>query len=336
MKEEFIILLKKFLQEDITSEELGRLHQLYEKLDVDEKLLSDYYRAEWTKVLDSGTGENYLQDEDKSWKALQKHMHPHPLARLNKWQSKWVQTAAVIIIAVLFTGIGYSISSLNERSGKDLIVKVDNGQKAQVELPDGSTVWLNAASCLSYSTDFNKSDRIVNLIGEACFEVARNPDKTFIVQTHDGLEIKALGTKFNVKSYPEDESTTSTLLEGKIQISNSFISEILKPNEQLVFKRQDRSFLRKEVKEQETSISWMNNKLYFEEETLGSIANTLKRLYNVEVIFESARLKDIIYSGKIKNNKLENVLELITTVSPVAYTLQGDVVTFKEKSKKPD
>lgn len=334
MKKEFIILLQKFLREDISSEELERLHQLHKQLDVEEKLMAEYYHQIWTQLTVSGVTNDSKAEEDKAWQVLQACIDPQPAVRIRRWLQKWRQVAAVVTIAVLFTGLGFSFSLIGTKTNKDLIVTVDNGQKAKIDLPDGSVAWLNSGSRLSYSTNFNKKDRIVNLIGEACFDVEKNPEKSFIVQTSDGLEIIALGTKFNIKSYLDDENTTSTLLEGKIQIRNKFQSEILFPNERLVFKRQDNSFVKSKVKDLEAVLSWMNNKLIFEKETLESIAKTLERVYNVEVVFESAHLKDILYSGKIKNNSLENILNLITTVSPVQYTMQDTVITFKESNNK--
>ena len=96
------------------------------------------------------------------------------------------------------------------------MVAVDYGQKANLTLPDGTKVWLNSATHLSYDAEYNKSDRKIYLDGEAYFDVRKDPEKQFIVSTAHQSAIKVLGTKFNVKAYRDSEEITTTLIEGKV------------------------------------------------------------------------------------------------------------------------
>ncbi|EXY33642.1 fecR family protein [Bacteroides fragilis str. 3397 T10] len=112
------------------------------------------------------------------------------------------------------------------------MVAVDYGQKANLTLPDGTKVWLNSATHLSYDAEYNKSDRKIYLDGEAYFEVAKNKDKRFIVCCND-LEIEALGTIFDVKGYGDDLSVTTLLAEGSVRVSNKREFEIKSKNSKL-------------------------------------------------------------------------------------------------------
>ncbi len=122
------------------------------------------------------------------------------------------------------------VEHMNKVSQDPFMVAVDYGQKANLTLPDGTKVWLNSATHLSYDAEYNKSDRKIYLDGEAYFEVAKNKDKRFIVCCND-LEIEALGTTFDVKGYCDDHSVTTLLAEGSVKVSNKTDVTLLKPGE---------------------------------------------------------------------------------------------------------
>ena len=227
--------------------------------------------------------------------------------------------------------LGISLQLLRDHAQQELVVTVENGQKANVQLPDGSHVRLNSASELRYSPDFGKKNRTVRLVGEAYFDVQSNPNNPFIVLTRADLQVKALGTKFNIKSYPNDEQIIGTLIEGRIEVSNPLLSEVLNPNEQILFHTKEMAFSKSHVNNIEEAIFWMTDQFVFEKETLESISRMLERMYNVTISFASPDIKDIQYSGKIKNNSMENVLNLITVVSPLQYTMTGSHITFSKK-----
>lgn len=331
MTDEIIKLVEKFLSNTISEEEMHRLLYAYQQKQISEKRFYEYYANKWK---DAGYYPSPLADESKEkiWTQFQEHLHQHtPI--LSKRKNRWVSIASVAAIAILFFMMGYlSFQLLRDHSQKELIVMVENGQKASVQLPDGSHVRLNSASELRYSPDFGKKNRTVKLVGEAYFDVQGNPDNPFIVLTRDDLQVKALGTKFNIKSYPNDEQITGTLIEGKIEVSSRLSHEILNPYDRITYHTKEMVFSRSQIENIEEAIFWMTDQFVFDKETLENIAKILERTYNITISFASPDIKEIQYSGKIKNNSMENVLNLITVVSPLQYTMTGSHITFSKKN----
>lgn len=330
MSKEIIKLIEKFLSQTISEKETHQLLQACQQKEISEKQLEDYYANKWR---DAGQHPSPYADESKvkTWKQLQQHIRQSD-SILSKRKNKWITIASIAAIAILFFMLGISLQLTHNNSQQELVVMVENGQKASVQLPDGSRVRLNSASELRYSPDFGKKNRTVKLTGEAFFEVQSNPDNPFIVLTHANLEVKALGTKFNIKAYPNDDQITGTLIEGRIEVSNPLLSEVLNPNERISFNTTNRMFCKSRVENVNEAIFWMTDQFVFDKETLENIAKMLERMYNVTISFASPEIKEIQYSGKIKNNSMENVLNLITVVSPLHFTMSDSHITFSKKS----
>lgn len=329
MSDEIIKLVEKFLSGTISEEEKHKLLHAYEHAQISEKQFDDYYAGKWREA---GKYPSPFTEENKERIRAQFKMHMRQESQtIPKQKSRWVSFTAVAAVAILFFTLGISLHLLHDHSQQELIVMVENGQKANVQLPDGSHVHLNSASELRYSPDFGKKNRTVKLQGEAYFDVYANSNNPFIVQTHDDLQIKALGTKFNIKSYPGDEQITSTLVEGKVEVSNQLLSEKLNPYEQISFHTKEMTFSKSRIDNMDEVIFWMTDQFVFDKEPLENIAKILERTYNVTISFASPDIKEIQYSGKIKNNSMENVLNLISIVSPLQYTISGSHITFNKK-----
>ena len=133
------------------------------------------------------------------------------------------------------------------------------GQKSSVTLPDGTRIWLNSGSRVSYSSAFNSRSRTVNLEGEAYFSVARNEQLPFVVQA-DGMSVTALGTKFNVKAYANEEEVVATLVEGRIRTDAGDESEIVLPENQASYNRSSGAMSVRPVENMELPMAWFNNR----------------------------------------------------------------------------
>lgn len=329
MSEEIIKLIEKFLSQTLSEEEMKELLSAYHQKRISEEQFEAYYAGKWSE---SGSNPSPLANEtkEKAWKLFREHIHQNGRI-MPKHKNRWIAVASVAAVAVLFFMLGISVPLFRDKPQQELIVTVENGQKASVRLPDGSHVWLNSASELRYSPDFGKKNRTLQLVGEAYFDVKSNPENPFIVLTRDNLQVRATGTKFNVKSYPNDELITSTLIEGKIEVNDLRQSEVLAPYDQITYNAKAMRFSKSHIDNSEEAVFWMTNQFVFEKETLESIAKMLERMYNITVSFASPDIKEIQYSGKIKNNSMENVLNLITFVSPLQYTMDDSHITFSKK-----
>ncbi len=329
MSEEIIKLVEKFLARSISEEEAERLLRAYRQEQISEEQLGEYYVGRWKSA---GQYPSPFADEskEKAWNKLQMHVRRQAKI-LPKRKNRWISYASAAVAAIVLFIIGISIQLPDNHPQRELIVTVENGQKASVQLPDGSSVRLNSASELRYSPDFGEKNRTVRLVGEAYFDVESQPDNPFIVLTHDNLQVKALGTKFNIKSYPNDALVIGTLLEGKIEVSDGLSSEVLAPYDQVRYHIREETFRKSRVDNAEEAIFWMTDQFIFDKERLEDIAKMLERTYNVTIAFSSPGIKEIRYSGKIKNNSMENVLSLITAVSPIQYTMIESHIIFNEK-----
>lgn len=200
-------------------------------------------------------------------------------------------------------------------------ITTPKGGQYQVQLPDGSKVWLNAASSLSYTTGaYVANKREVRLSGEAYFEVAHNAKRPFIVVT-DKQQVEVLGTHFNVSSYADNGATTTTLLQGKVRVSalpqpKGELSQpnlqrdgvVLKPGEAATLQYQQLSVAQADV---ELATAWKNGRIEFRDASLPQIMLMIGRWYNINIRFEGT-LPPRRFSGSIPNNKnLYRVLEAL-------------------------
>lgn len=245
---------------------------------------------------------------------------------------KWMRVAAIFILPVLTAAGMYLYMSKAESSSAPLVIAVERGQKANVTLPDGSKVWLNSQSKLTYSDNFNVKKRELQLDGEAYFEVAHNPDKPFIVHGND-IAVEALGTAFGIKAYNEDNLISSILMRGKVRVTTPDGEAILMPNERIMYDKTTHKKALSAVTNATDFTGWIHNELRFENESLGEIAKSIQRIYNVEIIFASESLKNQHYTGTVNNNSLESVLNIITLTSPVSFQINKQQVTLFENKK---
>ncbi len=246
--------------------------------------------------------------------------------------NKWMRVAAIFILPILAAAGMYFYMSKHESSPAPFIVTVDRGQKANITLPDGSKVWLNSQSKLTYFADFNIEERALLLDGEAYFEVAHNPEKPFIVNSND-ITVEALGTAFGIKAYSEDILISSILMHGKVKVTTPNGTNILKPNDRIQYDKDSRTTQKSTVTNAVDFTGWIHNELRFENESLNEIAKNIQRIYNVEIIFATERLKKLRYTGTVDNNSLESVLNIITLTSPISFQIDKQkVMLFENKS----
>lgn len=243
---------------------------------------------------------------------------------------KWLSYAAAILLCIgLGIGSDFLMRYASRPTPKDYIVSADKGQRASLVLPDGTKVWLNSHSQITYNTEYGSKERIVNLSGEAYFEVAKDKKHRFVVKAGE-LEVEALGTIFNVKAYEEDKELTATLFEGSIRAVAGNESAILTPDQHACFNKASKRLRVEHPANASYNRMWRNDELAFEGETLADIAVLLNRMYNIQVDFKSEKIKQYRFSGVIKNNSLDNVFEVISLTAPILYESKGDTILLWE------
>lgn len=209
------------------------------------------------------------------------------------------------------------------------------GAKSKVVLPDGTVVWVNSGSTLSYNSDFNGTIRQVSLDGEAYFEVTHNPAKPFIVKANE-LDVKVLGTHFNVKAYSEDETVDVSLISGKVNVHlNDQPSHkadiILRPNRMLTLHKESDKVEVVGIKGDDAN-AWINGTLTFTKQSFAEIAEDLERKYNVQIIIQSKKLYQEIFSGSFDANyTLDQILQEIDVDSKYVWEYSNSKLTIKDK-----
>ena len=210
-------------------------------------------------------------------------------------------------------------------------VYIPYGQTFKLTLSDGTLVWLNAGSKLRFPQKFIDSDkeRIVYLEGEGFFEVAKNKEVPFIVNTQE-VDIKVLGTKFNISSYETDHSIATTLVEGSVSVYETRMPEnnlLLIPNFQASYNKFKNDFSKKEV-DTKMFTAWMEDRFVIDNLTFSEILVKLERRHHVKFVNNTKNLGDEIYKGEFENEGIESILETISLSTPFEYEIQHNIITI--------
>ena len=240
-------------------------------------------------------------------------------------------------------------------------INTRNGSKTSLVLPDGTKVWLNSGSQLRYDKHYGSKQREVSLTGEAYFDVVKNPDLPFVIHTNR-MDIKVLGTAFNVKCYPGEKTTETSLIRGSIEVTLKDRQEKirLKPNEKLVISdavasgetavKQESSSLREPRATRKPLISlsgltllpgdntiietaWVSNRLVFSSETFEEVALKMERWYNVKISFSDESLKAATLTGNFEKETLGEALSALQLVTPFSYTIKSDLIVINKPNR---
>lgn len=246
----------------------------------------------------------------------------------------WVTGIAASLLVGFFVYSGVAGTKKETKSNARNTVSTKRGSKSKVNLPDGTQVWLNADSKITYNENFQGSIREVELTGEAFFDVVRDETRPFIIHT-SAIDVKVLGTAFNVRSYAEEKNTETSLIRGSVEItlvkSPDMKKIILKPNDKLIVNNSESTMAlendekkRKNTpvltlgkihyKEKDSSaveILWTKNKLAFDKETLEEIALKIERWYDVKLIITDENLKKESYTATFEDETLQEVMSAL-------------------------
>ena len=320
MDQQITALFRKYLSNSATADEMKEL---------DEWIASNEDFHDWLEnQVDNSSAE---MDAEKQADILAKIHEKIAVQSKQKFVLPgWAKTVAAVALIVLMA----VSAAIYFRSNQPNMIQYAEigalrGQKASVTLPDGTKITLNSESTLKYSTNYNQSDRAVELVGEAYFEVAKNKKIPFVVKAGK-LEIEAKGTAFNIKAYPTDNSISTTLTEGKIEVKTPVDVLSMIPNERMEYNNAGQTFRKLTLTDAEGSIGWLNDELSFENATLAEVVANFSRIYNIDIQFASESIKEQRFTGKINNNSLLSVLRIISLTSPIRFEQKDSVVILYE------
>ncbi|MHC1732213.1 MAG: FecR family protein [Bacteroidales bacterium] len=335
-------LLNKYLNNRCTESELKQVLAWFESSG-EQEVAREYFRQFWESIKDESFSAETDYDEilDAVHHRINLQKQPdYPKPELSVARSvlreafmrHFRNAAAILLIPVLGLSI-YFFSMYNSvRSDRSASVKSFNEVFSSVDaitkvvLPDSSVVWLNHSSSIRYPVEFGRKNRNVELKGEGYFEVASSPEKPFVVKA-DNINVVATGTTFNIMAYAEDNRIETSLIEGRVELHvtpDKQESKVLKmnPEDLIVYVKDSGELTRLTIKD-EYYFSWKDGKLVFTAEPMYEVVKKLNRWFNADIEILDPRVGDLTLTATFVNESLTQVLDLISMVSPVQYTVSG-------------
>lgn len=319
-------LLKKFQSGNLSLSDFKELVSTVN--DSSDQELEDFFFEEWNKF---DTYPSLSQEKiDSLYCHLHKKMKISPFYKITR---HWGQIAASILL--LFASgltILYYIQhqELQTLAEQDVIVRSGDSGTSQVTLPDGTLVRLNANSSLTYQQNFGQNNRKVKLSGEGYFEVKKNTEKKFIVNT-GYIDVTVLGTKFNLYAYEDKDIIEMALVEGHVNVSTSqppYQTICVKPNEKVTYNKYDNKLnIEKTTTKIETA--WLNKELVFREEKLENVFQCLSRKFRVKFSIDSSVSVDDVYTGAFDDEKIEDILEVLKIHYGFNYTVKDGKINIR-------
>jgi transmembrane sensor len=192
----------------------------------------------------------------------------------------------------------------------------------KVTLADGTTVWLNAGSSLRFPSRFDGAERLVELQGEAFFDIAKDTKHPFIVTT-TGMRVQALGTSFDVKAYKEERQAKATLITGAVQVNAGERKEVLKPGEQVIYEHEKQRFNTVTADTRQV-LGWKDKQFIFGGTSTGEVMQEIGRWYDVDIVYENGFTGEDLYHGEISRTvTLSKLLEMMQTTGAAQFRMQG-------------
>ncbi len=301
-------IIKYFLGQLSEKERIG----LLKERETDKEIRDDFSSIQNIRAIThlTSAGANPKEGEDKYTWIVKK------VKRKNIWLTgrKIAGYAAAIVITFMATWMfSDSPESSPEIAVSQQELYVPAGQRARITLPDGSTAWLNAGSTLFYPSVFEK-ERKVRLEGEGFFEVTKDMEKPFIVTTGD-IEIKALGTQFNVYNYKKSGLLSTTLTEGSVRIyytGKEKAGYILEPNQRLIV---ENGMFRLEKNIDKDELLWKEGIYSFKKERMREIVKKLELYFDVEIVVQNPRILEYEYTGKFRQR--DGILEILRIIQKI-------------------
>ncbi|SEN75472.1 ferric-dicitrate binding protein FerR, regulates iron transport through sigma-19 [Mucilaginibacter gossypiicola] len=353
------ILIGKKLNGEASPEELLELEQLLQQQEAAGMYPMDGLEAIWKNDQQASQDEKLLN----KWDAFEAELdaieekEAAEAAQVITIQTKAkkariIKLASLLAAACLLLGVFWFTRKETITTGKSNEITAPKNGISKIQLPDGSRVWLNMGSKLTYGNDFGTDQRRVNLVGEAFFDVVKDPQHPFVVTTPT-ISVRVLGTKFNVRSYNNDKTSEAALIRGKIELTvlrNPEKKIILNPSEKLTIINNQEPQIKGNIPTdriaEETPLIalsrihqakkdtlpsealWLENKLAFDAEDFENIAQKMERRYNVNIVFENEDVKKLRFTGKFEKEPINKALLYLQRTAAFHYKIDTNQIVI--------
>lgn len=244
----------------------------------------------------------------------------------------WTERAAAIMFIPLLSAYLLQIKNSDVAEARMMEIRTNPGMTTAFVLPDGTNVSLNSGSVLRYPEFFSKDKREVELIGEAFFDVTKDPNKRFVVKTTGDERVEVLGTSFNMEAFPGDSILSTTLLEGKVRFVSDAGSVQMNPGEKLVYNNKtSKAKLTKTNGEAETA--WKYGKIIFDNTPFNEVLRMLSKRFNVDFVVKNEKYRKDSFTGTFSTQRLEQVLDVFSISSNIKWRYVPTDKTEEKRSK---
>ncbi|PTQ94167.1 FecR family protein [Mucilaginibacter yixingensis] len=343
-QEKFVRLITKELVGELTFQEAKELEDLLKEDSINQaryNIIREYVAGE--QVAEKSN----MQLLEKVRQKIAAKESQIDIAQPKRKSGAWLAKVAAMLLVAIATAILFYTYPTGKKPELTHLVNTPNATRKKLILSDGTQIVLNADSKIQFPDKFEGDTREVRLTGEAYFDVHHDPAHPFIIHTGK-MDVKVLGTAFNIKAYADDNFSETTLLRGKIQVTlRDRPSDIitLKPTEKLVVNysspadRGDRNgstnvalpkitYLQKKDS-MVVETSWLSNKIVFQDEEFAELAKKLERTYNVHIEFENERVKQLVFTGIFEQENIEQALHAMSLISPFTYKINQNQIIVK-------
>ncbi len=323
-------LLPRYCSGEATIEECRMVEEWIGQSEDNYRIVKQIY------VIDQVMGTAQMESKVNTEKAL---------ASVNRKMSKerpqvawftWVQRVAAILFLPLLITLAIQNFTPRTEIARMIEIKTNPGMTTTVDLPDGSKVYLNSESSLTYPSFFSEDERNVQLKGEAFFEVQKDSERHFIVSAPDHTQIEVLGTSFNVEAFEKDSFISTTLVEGKVrfvyQKNRQSAAVVMKSGQKLMYNTTS-SQVKLIQTNGETETAWKDGRIVFQATPLPEALQMLEKRFNVSFVLSNDRLREEAFNGAFTNQRLERILEIFRISSNIKWRYLDPQDTTNERTR---
>ncbi len=339
-KERIWILFSKKMSGEIGPAELKELEELLKRGD---QVAGDWMEEAWTAPLRPAPVD---EAAFVNWKAIQEQIEAKEgkvlaLRGYRPWL--WAAASFVLLAMAGAGGYWYAVNNKPLEPLQQSTASTTADSRSKIALPDGTTIWLNSDSKIIYNNHFGVDNRDITLKGEAYFDVAKNPSVPFVVHA-GGLDIKVLGTAFNVTDYEKDRQVTTALVQGSVALSAAAKpgwKVLLQPHQKISISLDSLPHTLLRVNPGKVTpiepepksniipeISWVDDKLVFYKEPFESLARRMERWYGVDVDIKNAALDKVTLTGVFDKESLDQALKALQLSCKFHYSIHNNQVTI--------
>lgn len=322
------VLLIRLFSGDAAPEEKKEIAVWLDQSDENKKLYSDLQDIWLSSGIDSNADGYHLEEAIRKFLDQIRKTETAPVRKINF--SRVLKYAAIVLLALALP-FSYYLGR-NNRPGDNSLTTISCafGDRSSIVLPDSSHVWLNSGSKLTFNSNF-RDGRKVSLEGEAFFEVSKDKHHPFRVKTID-VEVEVLGTKFNLKAYPDEKSVSTTLVEGSVKISSEYQHELMKPDQKITFDKESKKMTVQEVTDTSLETDWKDGRFVFRNETLAELKPKLERWFDVDIEFGDEQVKNRRFTGVLGHESILEAVSYFDLSNFVTCRIQGNKIIINSQN----